>query len=92
MPIPSGASILCPENTKKSASNFCTSISMCGILWEPSTTTIAPFLCAYFIIFSILFIVPKTFDTCVIPTIFVLSVILVSISSSDISKLSLMYI
>ena len=56
------------------------------MLCEASTITIAPFLCAYLIIFLTLFIVPKTFETCEIPTIFVLSVILLSISSSESSK------
>ena len=91
-PIPSGASILCPENIKKSQQSFSTSIFICGILCEASTITIAPFLWAYFIIFSILFIVPNTFETCVILTIFVLSVILLSISSSVISNSLFMYI
>ena len=83
---------MCPENTKKSASKSCTSIFICGILCDASTITIAPFLCAYFIISFTGFIVPKTFDICVIPTILVLSVILLSISSFDISKLSFIYI
>ena len=90
-PIPSGANILCPENTTKSASKSCTSIFMWGMLWEASTITTAPFLCAYFIISFTLFIVPSTFDTCVIPTIFVLSVILLSISSFDNSNSSFIY-
>ena len=58
-PIPSGANILCPENTKKSASNSCTSIFICGILCEASTTTIAPFLCANSMIFFTGLMVPK---------------------------------
>ena len=91
-PIPKGASILWPENTRKSASKSCTSIFICGILCDASTTTTAPFLCAYLIIFFTLFIVPKTFETWVIPTIFVLSVILLSISSSESSNFSLIYI
>ena len=45
-PIPSGANILWPENTKKSASNSCTSIFIWGILCDASTIIIAPFLCA----------------------------------------------
>ena len=90
-PMPIGASILCPDNTKKSASRSWTSIFMCGADCAASTTMIAPTSWALWAIFFISFIVPKTFDTCVTATILTPGTILLFISSSDNSQFSFVY-
>ena len=64
---------------------------MCGTLCEPSTITIAPTECAFFIISFIGFIVPKTFETCVIPTILTPGTIFLSISSVVSSPFEFVY-
>ena len=81
--MPIGESILWPENAKKSQSMSRTSTFMCATLCEPSTTATAPTLCAFLTIFLTSFLRPRTFETCVTATIFVFSVIFVSMSSSE---------
>ena len=69
-----GPKTLWPEKAKKSAPSSCTFTGMCGVLCAPSTTMTAPFLCAMAATSCTGYFRPRTFDTCVIATIFVRSV------------------
>src|SRR5437879_4761931 len=62
-PLPIGASILWPENAKKSQSIACTSTRRCGAACAPSTTATAPAACANLMSCATGFTVPSEFET-----------------------------
>ncbi len=89
IPIPVGASILCPENTKKSQPIFLTSIFICGAICAASTKRLILYFFAIFPIDSKSFIVPKVLFIPEMLISFVFSVISFSISSGVIIPISL---
>ena len=72
-PMPVGPKILCPENTKKSASRAWTSTFMCETDWAPSTSAQAPTRWAMAITSAIGVTVPSALETWVTETSFVRS-------------------
>ena len=67
-PIPVGPYILCPENTKKSASSSATFTFLCATDCAPSISTGTPAECAFSIICFTGLTVPRVFDTWVTAT------------------------
>ncbi|MCY1307934.1 hypothetical protein D9M69_225550 [compost metagenome] len=66
--MPVGPKILCPENTRKSASSACTLVRRCGTDCAPSTSTRAPTPWARAMISATGVMVPRALETWVTDT------------------------